>query len=1085
MRHRFPRRELGKRPKNRPLFSALSFFNTQGYEHYRNKRDRAMAVLNNRSANQKAIHDNPELAATVQHAQASAQFTTGVAMASRASTARGFVNQKAAELTEQQGVTATGRGRIIQQVYLDMADRMLDSDEVQRVVRDYGIDREDPYFIGKIGAAIQQKQFANILQTADADSDEYKVAKTYLQLMGNEKDRDEMAVPIQHLLDEIGLNTGHQNAVGAMKNLSRKVASRQRVHVAVASEEQRQKDAYSEGFSPAILARFSEALGEGASFEEIVHAVFQTVDLDPESDLMKAHRDFKEANARVRRLDIERNGIMRNRDLTEPERERLLAKNANRRKAAIQNLGDAQANLQPELREMRLGFEKMSTAEFDSKFGMDLDLLSQVVTVEDRPGGKFKLRKLRKDEVRIDAESGIMQVREGNQWVDKQDATYFAQMTKTAEEGEEEHYFKELFRENSRWKYRDDDGSFVEFDPNAEGSKMAVGTKILTRAQDGSVKASNYQWTNGFLTKTSEDDRTTNVVADADGQLIRMDSELGKAIYSASEDGVLNQDLIAAIENSRSDLVTVLDAKTLHQGKAAQRHAAAAADESKMSIQEQKIRDLANQYVDSTGAIGEIDPVKVEMEGESFYMLTGYGNKDARRIELEKYREEQARQKKEITAYFEAEDSETKKYVLNENEPLRETRKAYRANKAIRERILGRIAANKANLETPLSDAEAEAVREEIRKDESTLTMLEPVGAGTIEQAAKEQARFERVDVQSERVRDLSEAAMTTTITDPKLLEAVAKYGGSGVPGRRTMPGPDETVAPETSPTRFTAVELADVIGSMREAAKSLPTAEQGEMDVYIQELTRKKTEAQNQAAQTLKETFNEQGGSGVQIVDMKTAEPVRKDRFGGPVVVTPVPRKGPLETTTDSTDIRQVRIGAGTHDAVIGQELNTPVRAVAKKAVEIPRATAPVQAVSESPSKQPFPTGTIPPVVAGKESTRIEGRPIPVTSESSEAVSPAKTDSAVPARLPSPVLSPMSPPTEKTPEPRENSHRPGPTVRETEEHPRRIGRSSLKSLRSELPSLDAPLRNKTERIERINVSVPRMTYSEPAFVGR
>ncbi|HBT75434.1 MAG TPA: hypothetical protein DEB39_00590, partial [Planctomycetaceae bacterium] len=65
------------------------------------------AVLSNRSANQKAIHDNPELAATVQHAQAAAQFTTGVAMASRASTARGYVNQQAAELVERQGISAT------------------------------------------------------------------------------------------------------------------------------------------------------------------------------------------------------------------------------------------------------------------------------------------------------------------------------------------------------------------------------------------------------------------------------------------------------------------------------------------------------------------------------------------------------------------------------------------------------------------------------------------------------------------------------------------------------------------------------------------------------------------------------------------------------------------------------------------------------------------------------------------------------------------------------------------------------------------------------------------------------------------
>ncbi|HBT75433.1 MAG TPA: hypothetical protein DEB39_00585, partial [Planctomycetaceae bacterium] len=921
--------------------------------------------------------------------------------------------------------------------------------------------------IGKIGAAIQQEEFARILQTADQESDEYKVAQTYLQLMENETDRDEMAVPIQHLLDEIGLNTGHQNAVGAMKNLSRNVAARQRVHIAVASEEQRRKDAYTEGFSQTVLTRIADSLGEGATFEEIVNAAFQMIDVDPESDLMQAHQHFTEANARVRRLEIERDEISRNRNISDEKRQELLGRNDVRRTSAVQNLGDAQANLQPELRKMRFGFERMSTAEFDAKFRMDLDTLNQVMTVEDQPGGKFKLRKLQRDEVRIDAESGIMQVREGNQWVDKQDASYFAQMTRKAEKDEEEHYFKELFRENGRWKYLDDGDSFVDFDPNAEGAKMAVGTKILTRAQDGSVKASNYQWTNGFLTKTSEDGRSTNVVADSDGQLIRMDSELGKAIYTSSDDGVLNQDLIRAIESNRSDLVTVLDAKTLSQGKAAQRHAAAAADESKVSIQEQRIRDLANQYVDSTGAIGEIEPVKVEMEGETFYMLSGYGNKDARRIELEKYREEQARQKEEITAYFEANDSDTKKYVLNENEPLRETRKAYRANKAIRERILGRTAANKAKLLTPLDEGEAKAVQEEIHKDESTLTLLEPVGTGTIEQAAKEQARLERIDIQSEQVRDLSEAAITATVTDPKLLEAVAQYGGSGMPGRRAASVLDEAVTPETSPPRFTAVELADVIGAMREAVKSLPAAEQGVMDVYVQELTRKKTEVQNRAAQTLRETFSEQGGSGIQIIDMKTADPVQKDRFGDPIVVTPIPRKEPLEMATEPTDIRQVRIGSGTYDAVSGLELNTPVRAVAKRAVEIPQATAPMQVATEPIPQQPPRTGTIPPVVTKKEATRIEGRSTPATSDSPKILSPVKTDSATPARLPRPSHSPLSPGVEQTPGPREKTQKPAHrTAPETEARPRQVGLPFSESYRSELSSLNTPLRKKPGRIE-------------------
>ena len=897
------------------------------------------AVLSNRSANQKAIYDSPDQAAVVQHAHSAAQFTTSVARASRASTARGFVSQKAAELIDAQGITATERGRVLQQVYLEMADRMLDSDQVERIVRESGIDREDPYFIGKIGAALQKETFENMLRTAPKGSVESKVAEAYVGLMADQKDADEMAVPIQHLLDEIGFNTGHQNAVNALKNLSRKVAAGQQVQSAVAAEEQRQKDAYSEGFSPSMLARFSESLSEGATFEEIINAVFQTVDLDPESDLMQVHRDFKEANARVRRLDIERSQLLRNRNLSEEDRERLLIKNAERRKAAIQNLGDAQATLQPELLAMRLGFEKMSTAEFDAKFGMDLDLLNQVVTVEDGPGGRFKLRKLKKDEVRIDAESGMMQVREGQEWVDKQDAAYFAQMTRKSAEGEEEYYFKELFRENGRWKYLDDEGSLAEFDPTAEGSKMAVGTKILTRAQDGSVKASNYQWTNGFLTKTSDDGRATIVATDTEGQFIRMDSELGKAVYTSSDDGVLNQDLIQAIENSQSDLVTIIDAKTLSRGKAAQRHTAAAADESKTSARERKIRELANQYVDSTGAIGEIEPVKVEMEGEAFYMLSGYGKEESRRAEWEKYREAQTKQKAEITAYFEADDSEVKKFVQNENEELRETRKAYRANKAIRERLQGRIAANKAK--TPLDETEAQAIHEEIRKDEQTLRLLAPVGESTIEQAAKEQARLERVDVQSEQVRDISEAAISTTLTDPKLLDAVYQYGGSTVKNR------DRSYAEQ----RFTAVELADLIGSLREAAKSLPAVEQGAMDVHIEELTRKKTAVQHQAAQTLKEIFSEQGG--VQVVDIKTADPVRKDRFGDPLVVTPVPPKEPLETVTEPTDIRQLPIDSGTYNATTGAELNTPVRAVEKRAIEVPRAVAIVPMIVE-PDQEP-----------------------------------------------------------------------------------------------------------------------------------
>jgi len=948
-------------------------FDTDDPDRIKAARSSLGAVIANRGVNQKAIYDNPDQAAVVQHAHSAAQFTTSVAMASRASTARGFVNQQAAERTDTMGVTATERGRVLQQVYLEMADQMLDSDQVERIVRTSGIDREDPYFIGKIGAAFQQESFAAVLKTAPKDSAEYKVAEAYVDLMANQKDRDEMAVPIQHLLDEIGLNTGHQNAVNALKNLSRKVAAGQQVQVAVAAEEQRQKDAYSEGFSPSMLARFSDSLGEGATFEEIVNALFQTVDLDPVSDLMQAHKDFKEANARVRRLDIERSRILRNRDLSEEDRVRLLGKNEERRRSAIQNLGDAQATLQPELTAMRLGFEKMSTAEFDSVFGMDLDLLNQVVTVEDQPGGRFRLRKLKKDEVRINAESGIMQVREGQTWVDKQDAAYFAQMSQKSEQGEE-YYFKELFRENGQWKYLDDDGSLVTFDPNAEGSKMAIGTKILTRAQDGSVKAANYQWTNGFLTKTSEDGLTTNVVTDSDGQLIRMDSELGKAIYTSSDDGVLNQELIHAIESNRSDLVTVLDAKTLSQGKAAQRHAATAADESKTSRQEQKIRDLANQYIDSTGAIGEIEPVKVELDGETFYMLRGAKDENARLAELDMYRNEQAKQQAEITAYFEADDADVKKYLQNENEDLREARKTYRANNAVQERLQGRITANEARLETPL-DEEAQFVRREIRKDEQTLATLEPIGAEMIEQAAKEQARFARVEVQSEQVRDLSEEATSTTITDPNLLETIYKYGGSQVKNR------DRT----ESEQRFTAVELDDLIGTMREAAKSLSASEQGTMDVHIQELTRKKTEAQNNAAGVLREMFGEQGESGVRIVDVKTADPVQKDRLGDPVVVTPVLRQRPLEIASEPTDIQQVRIGDGTYDAVTGAELNTPVRVTTKKTVEIPSAVEPSTTDSvtvpdqpparseiESPEKYPA-SETIPTPLAAKYESQAD----------------------------------------------------------------------------------------------------------------
>ena len=885
------------------------------------------SFLRNRSANQHEIFKHQSEAALVQQTQVAAQFVNTVAGTARAVTARSFINQQASRELEKQGISDTDRNRILQKVYKTMANEFLDSDQVERVLREQGIERDDTYLAGKVGVILQKEEFERILRTEPADSEAVQVAQVYLDLMQNSKDQAEMAVPVQELLDEIGLKTGHKDAINAAKELSRKNSAREQVHIAVASEESRQKEAYTEGFSHDMLTRIADSLGEGATFGEMVNAALQLVDLEPDSDLIQAHRDFSNANAKVRELEIERGKIIRNKNLSDEQRTDRLAQNDRLKETAVQNLGDAQATLQPLLREMRIGLEQMSTVEFDSKFGMDLDLLNQVATVEDSTSGQFRLRKLKKGEVRVDTEMGLVQVREGDTWVNKQDAAYFAQLSHKNEQGEEEHYFKELFRENNTWKYRDDDGSLRQFDPKADGSKLAVGTRILTRAQDGSIKASNLHWTNGFLTRTGEEGNTTNVVTDSEGNFITMDSQLGQAIYSSSEDGFLNPDILRAIETNNANLVTALDSKTLKQGAAARRRAAVDTDDSTVSQHEENIRTLANQYVDSTGAIGEIEPYKVEMDGETFYMLSGYGNEKTRRQEWEQYRQEKKKQESDLTAYFDAPDSEARHFLFDEKEQLQEVRRAYRLNQQTQERLEGRRTAWQTKLKTATTDQEKQKIHQEIAKSELERSLLEPVGKSLLENTAREQAQEVRIDKQSEMVRSISQEATSVVIDDPNLWKTLEEYAGINVAEQ-----------PNSSDDRtLTTVVLSGAIDRLKETVRRTPLSatELGILDTQIADLTRMKEEAQTKTVRILREKFQEQSNAetGIKIIDGKVASPVKTDRFGDPVVVTPVPRKDSFSSSkiTEPTDIRQVRIGAGIYDAVTGQELNLPVRPTEK----------------------------------------------------------------------------------------------------------------------------------------------------------
>jgi hypothetical protein len=901
------------------------------------------SILMNQEMNQHALFKHQEDLAGIQHAQQSAAFVSRLAGTTRFATSRGLAGQQAGAELQQLGIDPVTTGRIMQNVNLGMAERMLDSEEVGRVAGKFHISVDDTAYMGKVGVAMQQEELERIAMSEPQGSAASRVAGAYLKRMADPVNLSEMAAVTQTRMDQVAQLTGYGNMAQAAQELDRKLETRSQVQIASAKSEQREKDAYREGISPTLLAGISDSIGSGATPMEVMNAALEMYDLKEDNPLMIAHRDFQIANQRVTKLENERYDLMRNTSIPNEERKRMLAENTRRMESAVQNLGDAQATLQPLLTEMRLQVDNMSSAAFDAQFGQDLDLLDQAVTVDDDETGGFRLRKLKRNEVRINNDR-ILQVWNGQEWEDKKDAVYFGQFSMTDDHGEEQTYFRELTRtRDGQWQYRGDDGRLVDFDP--ESDKMSVGTRIFTKNKRGETLATDLQWTQGVLTKTSSDGRVTSAVRDTAGNYIRMDSEIGQALYAAAKQGELDPNMVRLIEANQADRMSLISAASLDEGRKARHRALMEANQA--STFEKQIVEEANKYVDSTGAVVRIDPRKIRMQGtsgeeETFYMLYGYDGPGRRQAELAHYQEEKEGQKRSLTEYFEADDRDAKKYVRYESDAGLKTARAIRRKSREEERRLTEgIAFNESRLGNVTGDDKTR-LEADLKADQEELDKIRALTGSLIERSAVKQAQLARVGVQAGEVRDIEEAEVSVALDDA-ILQVVHEQTGDEWADR----------------DMFKATDLQKMIGQLKKKSGG----RDGRIEKVIRELELNKRDAQIRAGQAVKTRFMTGGGmDGLTLADTPTADANPQNPDGSPVLITPILK--------EEFNLKQVKPGAGVRQMAA----DVPTRVVSLETGREIDAPVPAAARSGPPPTVEYDLGGEPIVTKLRKTARIGG---------------------------------------------------------------------------------------------------------------
>ena len=742
--------------------------------------DTLTPVLKDRSANQHALHKNQQTLDDVARAQQSASFVTSSARAMAHSLIhRGSIGTGLQAALEGSGVTESQRDEVITGLSLKTMDRMLDSQEQERIAKKHGIDRNDTNFHAKVAMALLGEQTDTLLQNKNLNQEQRQVVEAFQKQLSDPSARDSgVFMRIGSVFSQVA---GRYNMTDtqAFQEFDVNLARKSKLHGVSARAEAREQEAYSEGISDSMMAALADAWGDGASLSDMVTAAMRVYNLKDDAPLMVAHRAFQQANDRLTRLEAERERIRGLPDSA--EKTKLLQENERQLKIANENLTYTHNELQPHLTIMRTQAEhKYSSKEWEHKIGVDYDLMHQYATVQDKDG-KFRLQLLQRDQVRQDADgSGRLQIKnEKGDWEDKRDAVYLGQFSTKDAEGNEIFQYRKLTWSNKQWKYQDEQGQVQVFDQNQDNQKLVTGNRIKTikhTSADGSYVEYDdnapFLWSSDNYLMRADDDGTTTTVIGSDGTPIHVSSDFGQKVMSGQ---VTTQEL-AGMQSGQfvsKDQITTAKQKNEEVFKNPK-------DEF-----EKKLLHEANKDLRASGHITQINLTEIQKTGDdgtdySFYMIRG-ANDDQKVEEADaRYRAFYAEEQRNLEAFFNTKDEDTAK-TYTELWADEDTKKAWQTWQftEVAERILEEdMSTITASRDRYAKGSEEWQMRDQLLREKEQERIGSRIVRETIKtRLATERAQLRQVRDEAAPIREIADSAANIQVSDPAILDAITALG--------------------------------------------------------------------------------------------------------------------------------------------------------------------------------------------------------------------------------------------------------------------------------------------------------------------
>ena len=839
---------------------------------------------------------------------------------------------------EQEGVLPTDSQSLMNQTELRATDRLFDADTRKRIESTYNINDRDKTYAGKVSAILQMEELQRIVDDPNRNENSRKAASILLSSYSSTGRLDEnigtdgkfegLALVQNARLENLAKHTNggrnmievlqiHGNTENAMKALR------------VSEADARSGDILREGFSASMMKRFGDALGSGADLGTIMEKVLGLADPGEHQVLQDAWNQYQGANNNLVRI---KNDLTDARKIADPEkRQARIDELKVEEMVAQRNYADAAATMKRYTRSWsEERDERFGAAELGSKFDMDVDLLNQTTSVFNKDTGQFELRHLKKDEVRHAADdSGRLEVLQDGKWQQKSDAAYFLRTAHKDEKGQESFSYKQLSHNGKTWTYKEDNGTVKEVDINAEEyrGKFTVGTALLSKNDKGETYATNLIDIDGGLFKT--DGTNASLATDAAGDYITMDSDAGRALYLTSKDGRIDSDLHKAIEKGTLGAVVTFDAKQLDRMKNSKQNQLKALDRDS-DEQTRLTQQVANRFVSSMGSVVQIGLRKIERNGNTFYMESGFGSEDQINAEETVYVAEKTKQRGDISAYFEMSDVDAVGSDLAQDSSLVKTRGTYRQFTDDIEMTQASIKSLKQRISESNDPSKIAEYEKDIKREEERLGTFANAKNQLLDTSASQKARENRVKTRTDRWYDLANESSQISITDSQDIEMIGKYGGAA--------GKD--IAETKS---VTAANAGQIIHSLKE---NLPKVDKTERPVVlkgISEIEQKISAANKRAADAVKKEQEKLAGSEVLTMEGDMTKPARLDAFGRVIVETPDIKKeqGKLGDTPLPSNYQQVQLKSNVQYDAEGKPIGSldkpPVSKIAYKTAKAP----------------------------------------------------------------------------------------------------------------------------------------------------